>query len=298
MSTSNSQSSNMNSNLFLCSAPRSGSTQLAAWLATHKDIGIASIKEPNYFAQHEFPEEYVRDVHLNDVDPAKYVQSGSKKIMQFAIFREKGHYEFLYRDLKERWRLDASTTYLHASGAAESILAHEPQAKVIILTRDPVARAMSHYRLAIRTGRTTRSLAEELEDEAQLVTPLPARFLLRQSRYDDAISAYKSVFPPDQIMVLAFEDVVKNPKAALAQVSVFLDVEPDGFDLSVREQNAGDAPRFGKLNVWLMQSGVKTFLRNALPRPIKRLLKPFYFVEADNSNDDADRDLIKKYLGG
>lgn len=283
-------------NLFLCAAPRSGSTQLAAWLATNPDIGIAAIKEPNYFAQHEFPEEFVRSVHLNDVDPKNYVERRSKKVMQFAIFREREHYQYLFRDLKQRWLLDASTTYLHADGSAQAIIAYNPDARVVILTRDPVSRALSHYRLALRTGRTTRPLAEELLDEYNLVTPLAGRFLLRQSSYEAAIAAYQKVFPAEQLLQLSFEDLVRNPQAALTAIGEFLNIDPNGFDTSVNEQNAGDAPRFGSLNVWLMKSGVKTFLRNAIPRPVKRLLKPIYFKNPKRLDNNADREMVASYL--
>lgn len=283
-------------NLFLCAAPRSGSTQLAAWLATHANIGIAAIKEPNYFAQHEFPEAYVKKVHLNDVDPESYVRKRSKKIMQFAIFRDRKHYEYLYKDLTQTWRLDASTTYLHADGAAEGMLEYTPDARVIILIRDPVNRALSHYRLALRTGRTSRSLIDELADEFNLVTPLPGRFLLRQSVYEAAVAKYRSIFPAEQLLELRFEDAVKDPQSTLASIASFLGIDPAGFDLSVQEQNAGDSPRFGTLNVWLMNSGIKTALRNVIPRPLKRFLKPFYFAKASGVDDTLDREMVAGYL--
>ncbi len=167
----------MNSNLFLVAAPRSGSTQLSAWLSTHPDVDLPPIKEPNFFAQHEFPAEYVAQHHLNDVDPARYVAQRTTKVMQFAIFREAAHYDYLFDGLNARWRMDASTTYLHCPEAAQNIRDHAPDAKVILLTRNPVARALSHYRLATRTGRTTRSLREEIQAEANGDTPLPGRFL-------------------------------------------------------------------------------------------------------------------------
>ncbi|WP_170760857.1 sulfotransferase family protein [Ruegeria lacuscaerulensis] len=286
----------MTSNLFLVAAPRSGSTQLSAWLASHPDVDLPTIKEPNFFSQHEFPADYVARHHLNDVDPARYVAQRSAKVMQFAIFRESEHYDYLFQGLAARWRMDASTTYLHCPEAAQSIRDHAPDAKVILLTRNPVARALSHYRLATRTGRTTRSLREEIQAEASGETPLPGRFLLRQSRYDDAVYRYREVFGPDNLLELTFEDLVSNVDATLAQVAAFLEIDPGQFDTAVDSQNAGDAPRFKALNAFLMTSGLKTHLRQLLPVSLKRKLKAVYFKPNTEQVSDTDKELLRQHL--
>lgn len=286
----------MRPNLFLAAAPRCGSTQLSAWLASHPDVAIPPIKEPNFFSQHEFPESYVAEHHLSDVNVERYVATRSRKQMQFAIFRTEEQYDYLFEGLDTRYRLDASTTYLHCPEAAEAMLAFSPNAKVILLTRDPVSRALSHYRLAVRTGRCTRSLKEEIEAEACGDTPLPGRFLLRQSRYDDALTRFRATFLPENLLEIAFEDMVKDPDATLARVAAFLSIAPDVFDTDVESQNAGDAPRFKALNSWMMKSGVKTWLRQLLPVPIKRRLKSIYFKPNTEVMDEADLALLKTSL--
>jgi len=287
----------MKPNLFLVAAPRSGSTQLSAWLSSHPDVGLPPIKEPNFFSQHEFPTDYVAKHHLNDVDPASYVTSGSKKVMQFAIFREQAHYDYLFKDIDTPLRMDASTTYLHCPEAPQKLAQYAPGAKVILLTRDPVSRALSHYRLAVRTGRTTRSLQEEIQAEANGDTPLPGRFLLRQSRYDEAVARYRATFPAEDLFEVAFEDMIKDIDGTLAKVAAFLDIDPGKFNTQVNSQNAGDAPRFKALNAFLMTSGIKTHLRQLLPISIKRKLKAVYFKPNTEKPSDEDRALLRQHLG-
>ncbi len=284
-------------NLFLLAAPRSGSTQMAAWMASHPDIGLPPIKEPNYFSQHEFPEEFVERNRLNDVVPERYVSTRSKKQMQFAIFRDQAHYGYLFEDLKERWRLDASTSYLHCPEAPAAIHKLIPDAKIIILTRDPVARAISHYRLALRIGQTTRTLREEIEAELDGTTPLPGRFLLRPSRHADAVERCRSVFSEDQRLELSFEDMIADVDATLAKVAEFLDVSVGGFDTAIERQNKGDSPRFKALNVWLLRSGVKTYLRRILPTGAKQALKTIYFKPSTEVFSEDDRALLREHLG-
>lgn len=148
--------------LFLMAAPRAGSTQLARWLSSHPDIALTPVKEPTHFAAHDFPEAYVRATHLNDVDPARYRPG---RTAQFAVFRDRADYLRLFDGLTERWRCDASTSYLACPEAPAAIRAACPAARVITLTRAPLDRALSHYGLAWRTGRTRLPLGAELDAE-------------------------------------------------------------------------------------------------------------------------------------
>ena len=268
-------------NLFLLAAPRSGSTQLAAWLSTHSDISCTFVKEPNYFSSHEFSDEYVRKSHLNDIDPKKItdVKSHLGKSYQFAIFRKPEQYQVLTDALTSRYRMDASTTYLHCPEAIDRILDYNPDAKFIVLLRDPLARLISHYRLAIRTGRENRSLAECLKAEDKGLERLEARFLIRQSLYYEAISRVVNTVPKDRLKIVLFEEVISDPIEALASIGEFLQIDPSGFELSVQEKNEGVAPRFPAINRFIAVTGIKTYLRSILPKKYKEKLKGFYFSD-------------------
>lgn len=266
----------MGANLFLVAAPRAGSTQLAHWISSHPKVGLCPVKEPNFFSAHEIPEDFVRQTHLNDVDPATY-DPHKHRPTQFAVFREKTAYQRLFEPLKTTWRLDASTSYLSCPEAPAAMYAFDPNARVILLTRDPVDRALSHYRLAIRTGRTQFPLAVELEKEVRGEVPLPARFLLRPSRQKAGLARFKASFPPAQILALTFDEVTTKPDTALSRIAHFLDLDPAGFNLSVEARNAGAAPRFSSLNRLLLRTGIKAVIRKHLPYVLKKQLKPLWF---------------------
>lgn len=285
-------------NLFLIAAPRSGSTQLSSWLSSHPEIGIPSVKEPNIFSAHEFPEEFVASTRLNDVDPEMYVSARSRKPMQFVIFRDPAHYSYLFEKLQERWRLDASTTYLTCPEAPDLIRKYSPDARIIILTRDPVARALSHYRLAVRTGRTTRDLRTEIDAEVRGDTPLPGRFLIRPSMYAGPLKRFRKTFDESKRLELTFEEMVSDPAKALDRIAAFLNIDSSGFNIGIEDRNAGDAPRFKKLNVFILQSGLKTRLRWLLPARFIRWVKPFYFKPNDEHASASDLALLRHYLEG
>ena len=264
-------------NLFLMAAPRSGSTQLAQWLNSHPDITLSAVKEPNHFSADEFDPDYVAASHLNDVDPAAFVRKRHQKPAQFAVFRNRADYEALFEQMRTPWRMEASTSYLSCPDAPDLIHEYAPKARLIILTRNPLQRALSHYRLACRTGRVQASLPETLEAELTGETPLAARFLLRPSRTDGGIKRIKALFLPEQCLFLEFETMIQHPNAALSQLANWLDINPSHFDTTVEARNAGVLPRFARLNAILEKSGAKTTLRRTLPTFVKPVLKRLWF---------------------
>ena len=264
-------------NLFLIAAPRAGSTQMARWLASHGEIQLSAVKEPNFFSAHEFDPLHVAQSHLNDVDPARFAEGDQARTAQFAVFRKDSDYQALFQRMSAPWRMEASTSYLACPETPAAIKDMVPDARLIFLTRDPLTRALSHYRLARRTGRVQASLGEVLEDEISGRTPIGERILLRPSNQAAGLRRYQSLFKPNQCLFLQFEKVISNPAQALEDVASWLGLNPAGFDLAVKAQNAGHAPRFPHLNRVLQTSGIKTSLRRALPVGMKKRLKPLWF---------------------
>lgn len=264
-------------NLFLVAAPRSGSTQLAQWLSTHPEIDLPMLKEPNFFANDDFPEDYVKLKHLNDVDPRDLLKALPKQRAQFAIIRNTIQYEALYAPLKAKWRCDASTTYLSCPRAPQRIHSAIPNARIIILTRDPIDRAVSHYRLAIRTGRTRRSLRQEIVRELEERDPPGARYILRPSLYSNGLSDFVEIFSANQRLHIEFENLVSDPENLMLSIANFLNIPFGGFDLSKDAKNSAAQPRFPWLNESLLKTGIKTSIRRSIPPSMKPTMKKFWF---------------------
>jgi hypothetical protein len=267
-------------NLFLAAAPRAGSTQLARWMDSHPDLSLSTVKEPNYFAEHEFDPDYVAASHLDDIDPAR----PPFRRAQFAVFRRPECYRALFCKMTTRWRFEASTSYLACPESPSRIAADCPDARIILLTREPVARALSHYGLALRTGRTQQRLADEVWAEVAGELPLCARYLLRPSRQDAGVAAFGAAFPPDQILHLTFEEMIAGPAAVLFRIADWLGVGRDGFRTDIAARNASARPRLPRINSLLQHSGAKTVIRRHLPARLKPTLKRLWFTEARQSS--------------
>lgn len=238
---------------------------------------MSDVKEPHFFAEHEFAEEVVKRLHLNDVDPQTYVKSLVRRPAHFAVFRDPAAYLALFSQAS-LWRFEASTGYLACPEAPGAIRAAFPSAKVITLCRDPVERALSHYRLYRSIGRTRRSLKAELQAELSGKQHLAENYLLRPSRQAAGVERVEAAFGSQRHLPLTFEDVL-HPAATLARVADFLGLAAEGFDLRVQARNPARKSRLPGLNAWLFHTGLRRQLRRALPGFAKKLLAPLFFAE-------------------
>ncbi|MBK1833416.1 sulfotransferase family protein [Roseibacillus ishigakijimensis] len=110
-----------------------------------------------------------------------------------------------------------STTYLSSELAPANIQAEAPQAKLIVMLREPVSRAYSHYWHLFKTNRATCSFEEMLARQ-------PASLLTR-GLYARQLENYYRLFPREQILVIFFEDFVQKAAEETAQVLAFLGIE-------------------------------------------------------------------------
>ena len=124
----------------------------------------------------------------------------------------------------------------------ERIKADLPAAKLILLLRNPVDRAHSHYQMIRKQGRIgDQSFEEVLDIEEQTLDRETERILkdpnhssehhriyslLRRGRYYEQIAHWFSLFPREQFLILRSEDFFQNPKDALGRVFEFLAIEP------------------------------------------------------------------------
>jgi hypothetical protein len=129
-----------------------------------------------------------------------------------------------------------STSYLASTRAPARIAAMLPAAKIVVMLRDPVGRAYSHYWHLVRAGRTSVPFEEALQfSSAQIVER--SCYLHQMERLFDAI-------PRSQVQVILFERFVSEMDAVVGDALAFLGVG-GSLDLGTIEtrRNAGRYPR-------------------------------------------------------
>jgi Sulfotransferase family len=136
-----------------------------------------------------------------------------------------------------------STTYFASSKAAERIADFLPDAKVIIMLRDPASRTYSQYWHAVRTGRAVYDFEDTLRYDSGT--------LIQRSLYKPQVETFQAALGRDRLLILLFEDFVENMTDVLLRVYGFLALEPPArFDLHATHANAARIPRWHRLQLW------------------------------------------------
>jgi Sulfotransferase domain len=134
---------------------------------------------------------------------------------------------------------EASPYYLFHPHVPSRVAEHLPGVKLIVLLRDPVARAHSHFQHETARGFETLSFEEAVDAEPQRLAaelermrrePLYNSFAhqhhsyLARGLYHDQLATWWSQFPREQFLVLSSERFFAEPDRTFAQVLDFLEL--------------------------------------------------------------------------
>ena len=243
-------------NLFLVGAMKAGTTTISAMFGEHPAIYAPPIKEPHYFID-DLPKELYKPSRFFSEEG--YFENDFPEPLHIAKLAALSSYERIFSlATNEKHRLDASTAYLHAPETAKMIHEYNPDARIVILTRDPLKRAFSHYKMDLGLGRTTKSFEEIMKaqiDQYKSGT-LPWHSYLGMSFYEEAITRYRNYF--DQVLVINFEMYLKEGETTLEKISSFLTIEPFST-FEVAQRNETKKVRFQKLFYILTKLGLKDY---------------------------------------
>jgi hypothetical protein len=191
-------------------AQKAGTTALYSYLRWHPAITGPAWKEVSYFDRH-----YRRGVRWY-----------------------RGHFPMRAGD---RIVGEASPGYLFHPLAPERVLGTVPEAKLIALVRDPVARALSHYHHEVALGREPLSFEQAIEAEPERTRGEEERMVrdplyfsrawwdfayLARGHYAEQLERWFAVFPREQLLVLPSEELAAEPGRTYARVLDFLDAPP------------------------------------------------------------------------
>ena len=138
---------------------------------------------------------------------------------------------------RRRFAAESTANYLFHPEQAARAAAMAPQARAVVLLRDPVERAWSHWRERTRRGLETLSFPDALAAEAQRLQTVPtsaqANIAYRaQGCYAELLPAWQEAFG-ERLLVLFAEELFADPRATYARVLDFLGLAP--FDLETYE---------------------------------------------------------------
>lgn len=221
---------------------RCGTTSLYDYLTQHPEIAPAARKEIHYFDNHY------------DRGPAWY---------RAFFYRASVH-----RLFSPCLTGEATPYYLFHPHAAARLAADVPAAHLIVMLRNPIDRAYSHYLYEVRLGNETAPFAEAVAREAERVRTTPGELqpagtydpahqhfsYLSRGVYVQQLRTWERHFARSQMMIIISEAFFAQPGQALAKCLAFLGVQDTNWQ----------PPRFEKRNYHGPYEGISLPLRRQL----------------------------------
>lgn len=149
-----------------------------------------------------------------------------------------------------RQRGEATPIYLYWPGSLARIAAYNPAIRLIVMLRDPVERAWSHWKMEYARGVETEPFAWCIREGRQrLFGGEPWGFdrevsYVERGFYGEQLERLLHLFPRDQLLILKSGDLRGDPGAALSQVRAFLGLPP-GAAPAPREVHVGREMDYG-----------------------------------------------------
>jgi hypothetical protein len=187
-------------NFVIAGVQKGGTTALFDYLRDYPDIALPDAKELHFFDDED--QDWSRPTY--------------------------GAYHARFADPAGRPCGEATPIYTYWPNSLERIAAYNPAMKLVIVLRDPVQRAWSHWRMEYARGVETRPFAWCIRAGRQrLFEGLPwghhhAFSYVERGFYGEQVERLYGLFPRDQILVLTSDALRSNPGPVLAEVRGFL----------------------------------------------------------------------------
>jgi len=211
-------------------APKAGTTSLNKYLRAHPEIALPAGEE-QYFSHDAVYKRgwttYISDLVANryeeTVDAARKWGTVTPQYMVGSVFKP---------------TVDAAVTRTYDERTVP-LRIHErlPDVRLVACLRDPVARAVSHHRMAAMVGRERRSFDDAIGELLRPEALERARRDPQDSResqgyiswgeYGRILSGYFDVFAPEQILVVFTDELQRAPAQVLSRIQEFIGVSAD-----------------------------------------------------------------------
>jgi hypothetical protein len=281
-------------NFFILGAAKCGTTTLHWYLKNHEDICLSVPKEPFFFEA--------------------YFEEGLAFYQNNYFSHWKG--EKIIGESRHR--------NLYLPYVPQRIHTVNPNAKLLVLLRNPTERAYSHWyhnfarkseeldfkqAIAQDFDRIQRGLDCSTASEiAAHVRKLPRaapykeiglglyRTYIDSGYYINQIERYLDLFPSSQLKVLFFEDLINNPEQLISEVFAFLEIDGQDFKLKTKNHNDHSKLPLGLTPYALLLKNIVPNLGNLFRiRYLKRTSSYDFFKEENNETLDWLRDHYKPY---
>lgn len=222
-------------------AARAGTTALYSCLRQAPDIFMPAVKEPNFFA-------YEGQSLACRGPGADFINNSITDLNDYCA---------LFEPAPETAVLgEASPLYLFAPRAPERIHHHVPQARLVVILRNPVEQAYSHFLYATRLRiEPLDSFSHALEQESRRLADgwQPLFGYSSFPRYAEQLERYFALFSREQILIRTYEEWSAKPEKTMSEILAFVGADHSFVPDLTNRHNAGGIPRNRMVQDFLMK---------------------------------------------
>ena len=237
---------------FLAGVPKAGTSSFHHYLDQHPQVFMSKKKEPHHFSWED------------DGWP------------RWAV-KNRAAYEALFEEaLPDQQRGESSTWTLYSEGAPGRIAEAVPDARIVVLLRDPTERAYSNWMFNLSSG------FESLDTFEVALVAEPGRIAqgspwhhhyVRAGLYAPQVRRYLEQFGADRVLVHLFEDLKDDALAVTQRTFSFLGVDPAFRPNTETVSNRTTVPRSRWVHAFMSGSGpVKRSLKRVVPADLSARL--------------------------
>ena len=211
---------------FIVGAPKCGTTALYDYLSTHPQIYFPETKEPHYFSR----------------DLPRFGCGWVNGVERFGHELALDDYLALYRDVSPVKTVygDASVMYLFSEAAVRNILDFNPDAKLVVMLRDPVDMAHALHSTWLKECienepdfetawrlQSSRASGQDLPSDRFCPEPVMLQYG-RQCLLGEQVERVLKTVPREQVRIHFFDDFVQSPDCVYRDILRFLRLPHDG----------------------------------------------------------------------
>ncbi len=259
-------------NFFIVGAQRCRTTFLYNYLKQIPRVYMSPVKEPGYFS-----------VSINP------------KLKLTKPIRDKKKYLKLFSGVKDEIAIgEASPSYLWDPKAPKLIHETVPDAKIIMILRDPVERSYSHYLLGLGLGYQTLPFREAMKKALNGLDDYSNR-IASTSFYSEQVKRYLNFFKKEQIKIFIFEEFMKDIRKSVREVLDFLEVSSEIPDSVKIVTNTVDVSA-GRFTKHLIRNKVlRLLVRDLIPAEGGSIVRKFFSKKTKKPPlSEDDRKFVKE----
>jgi len=238
--------------------------------------------------------------HYLNQHPQIYMSPRKETYFFMSSNNEIENYKALFKEANGEIAIgEATPFYLYNKKSPELIKNCLPQVKLIIVLRDPVDRAYSHFLYWRSQGQ------EPIVDFAKAIREEPIRIrdgyginyhYINQGFYAPQLQRYLNLFDSSNIKINLYSDLVKNPSHFVKEIYNFLDVD-DSFAAPTNQAlNKTAVPRNKVIDKILKTSNpVKEISKTLLSDKFRKLIANKLLLSKPNISYNLRQELIEIY---